>query len=77
MKILNIKDPESFFKVLTKCEGDVFLVTSEGDNLNLKSKLCQYLALSTMFSESKIDEIELKVTNPDDINLLMDYLIRG
>lgn len=77
LKILNITEPEAFFKVLDKCEGEVFLVTSEGDNINLKSKLCQYIALSKLFSESKIDEIEIKVTKAEDMNLLINYLIRA
>lgn len=77
MKILNIKDPEGFFKALDKCNGEVFLVTSEGDNINLKSKLCQYIALTSMFSEAKIDNLEIKLTDPDDLNHVVDYLIRG
>lgn len=77
MKIKNIKDVNRFFEVLDKCKGKVELVTSEGDRLNMRSKLCQYVALSKIFSEAKIDEIELIISEPEDITLLMDYLIRG
>lgn len=77
MKILNITDVNRFFAVLDKCKGKVELVTAEGDRLNLRSKLCQYVALSKIFSEAKIDEIDLVVSEPEDINLLMEYLIRG
>ncbi len=34
-------DVTKFLAVLDTCEGNVYLVTSEGDRLNLKSKLCQ------------------------------------
>ncbi|MDF1496083.1 hypothetical protein [Caproiciproducens sp. CPB-2] len=34
-------DVPAFLKVLDQCEGNVFLVTREGDHLNLKSKLSQ------------------------------------
>jgi hypothetical protein len=77
MKIKNITDVEKFFSVVGQCKGRVELVTSEGDQLNLKSKLCQYIALTHMFSEAKIDEIEIRVSEPEDIQLLMEYLIRG
>lgn len=77
MKILNITDVNRFFEALEQCKGKVELVTSEGDRLNLRSKLSQYVALSKIFKEAKIDEIELIVSEPDDVNLLLEYLIRG
>ena len=39
MKIINVKDVNGFFKQINECKGNVFLHTSEGDKLNLKSKL--------------------------------------
>ena len=41
MKVSNIKDIEKFFEVVDSCQGNVELVTGEGDRLNLKSKLSQ------------------------------------
>ena len=43
MKIQNIDNVEKFFKVVDSCKGKVELVTGEGDRLNLKSKLSQYV----------------------------------
>ncbi len=77
MKIKNITQPQKFFEMLQKTKGKVELVTSEGDRLNLKSTLCQYIMLTQLFSEAKIDEIELLVSEPEDLNLLLDYLVRG
>lgn len=77
MKITNIKNPEEFFKVLVQCEGEVFLVSPEGDKLNLKSKLMQYVAMSKLFSDAKITDLELQVTEQKDLQLLLNYLIRG
>jgi len=77
MKIKNITEPQKFFEVLKNCKGKIELVTSEGDRLNLKSTLCQYIALTQMFSEAKIDELELLVSEPEDLNLLLNYLVRG
>lgn len=42
--ILNLHDIDvtKFLAVLDTCEGNVYLVTSEGDRLNLKSKLFRF-----------------------------------
>jgi hypothetical protein len=77
MKIKNITQPQKFFETLQKCKGKVELVTSEGDRLNLKSTLCQYIMLTQMFTEAKIGEIELLVSEPEDLSLLLNYLVRG
>ena len=58
MKIKNINEPQKFFEVLRTARARSRLVTSEGDRLNLKSTLCQYIALTQMFTEAKIDELE-------------------
>ena len=50
MKVSNIKDIDKFFAVVDSCEGRVELVTGEGDRLNLKSKLSQYVSLANIFS---------------------------
>ncbi len=77
MKIKNIQNPTKFFEVLDKCKGTVELVTSEGDRLNMKSKLCQYIALSQMFTEASIAEVDIIVSEPDDMALMLEYLVRG
>ena len=77
MKVKNISDVTKFFDVLNKCKGKVELITSEGDRLNLKSQLCQYIMLTKMFTEAKIDEIEIIAYEPEDTQTLLDYLIRG
>ena len=57
MKIQNINDVESFFKIVDQCKGPVELVSPEGDRINLKSKLSQYLSMATMFSNGYIKNI--------------------
>lgn len=77
MKITNIKNIEKFFEVVEKCKGSVELKTNEGDVINLKSKLAQYFSLATIFSDGTIKEMDLVVSEPEDINLLLEYLIRN
>ena len=59
MKVQNITDIEGFFKAVDDCKGKVELVTGEGDRLNLKSKLSQYVSLATIFSNGEIPEMEI------------------
>ncbi len=77
MKITTITEPQKFFEVLGECKGRVELVTSEGDRLNMKSTLCQYIALTQMFKDATIDEVELVVSEPEDMYKLIKYLVRG
>ncbi|MCC6095240.1 MAG: polya polymerase [Eubacterium sp.] len=78
MKLQNIKDVNAFFKVIDQCKGRVELVTAEGDRLNLKSKLSQYVSLANIFSnEASIPELEIVASEPDDIKALMDFMIQG
>ena len=77
MKIENIKDIDKFFAVLDKCKGKVELVTGEGDRLNLKSKLTQYVALAKCFSDGTIPEMELVVHEREDIDRLLEFCISG
>ena len=50
MRIENISDVTEFFKIVDECKGRVELLTGEGDRLNLKSKLCQFLSMAQIFS---------------------------
>ena len=80
MKITHIKDVEKFFQVIDECEGKVELVTNEGDRLNLKSKLSQFISLTNIFNPNgevkpEIPEIELVAYDPKDVDRLINYLI--
>ncbi|MBP1756857.1 MAG: hypothetical protein H6Q59_3255 [Firmicutes bacterium] len=77
MKVTNITNIEAFFKVIDECIGKVELVTNEGDRLNLKSKLSQYVALANVFSDGKIDELELVAYEKEDINRLIHFMYDG
>ena len=57
MKIQNISDVNKFFAVIDQCKGTVELVSPEGDRINLKSKLTQYLSMATIFSNGYITEL--------------------
>ena len=69
MKIQNITDVEKFFQVVDQCKGTVELVSPEGDRINLKSKLTQYLSMATMFSNGYIKELELVAHDEEDVGI--------
>ena len=77
MKVKNIKEPKKFFEVLSQCKGTIELVTPEGDRLNMKSKLSQYIILTQMFKDAEIDEVEIIFSEPEDTGLLLNFLVRG
>lgn len=77
MKIQHITNIDGFFKVVDQCKGKVELLTGEGDRLNLKSKLCQYVSLANIFSDGTIEELEIVAHDPDDVRLLLDFMIKG
>ena len=71
MKVQNITDVDKFFEVIDSCKGKVELVTGEGDRLNLKSKLSQYVSMANIFSDGTIAELELLAYEPEDIQKLL------
>lgn len=77
MIIKNIKDVDSFFAAVDKCKGKVELLTKDGDRLNLKSKLSQYVSMAGMFNDPTIGEIEILVSEPEDGARLLEYMVRG
>ncbi len=74
MHISNIKNPSEFFSKVVECKGSVELVTTEGDRLNLKSTLCQYLAITQMFDDAML-EMEIVFSETNELELLREYLI--
>ena len=77
MKVSNIKDIDKFFSVVDSCEGRVELVTGEGDRLNLKSKLSQYVSMANIFSNGEIPELEIVAHEPEDIDKLVKFMLLG
>ena len=77
MKITNISNIEKFFEVVDACSGKVELVTGEGDRLNLKSKLCQYVSMAKIFSDGTISELEIIAYEPEDIKKLVNFMLEN
>ena len=65
MSLHNI-DVSEFLSVLDTCEGNVYLVTHEGDKINLRSKLSQLLGLTQLIKGGKITEAFILCDSPAD-----------
>lgn len=72
MNLHNI-DVSEFLAVLDTCEGNVFLVTDEGDRLNLKSKLSQLVGLTKLIEGGKIAEASVFCENKNDESKLFRF----
>ncbi|MCI1966116.1 MAG: hypothetical protein LKJ17_08310 [Oscillospiraceae bacterium] len=70
-------DINAFLKVLDECKGKVFLVTDEGDRLNLKSKLSQLVGLTRLIEGGKIAEAFVMCEDPDDESTLFRFNLFG
>ena len=77
MKLTNIQDVDKLFEVIDSCKGKVELVTGEGDRLNLKSKLSQYVSMANIFSDGTISELEIVAYEPEDIDKLVKFMVNG
>lgn len=77
MKVQNIADVEGFFKVVDSCKGRVELVTGEGDRLNLKSKLSQYVSMANIFANGEIPELEVIAYEKEDTDKLIQFMMDG
>ncbi|HEX3039936.1 MAG TPA: hypothetical protein VHP54_06550 [Caproiciproducens sp.] len=70
-------DVPALLKELDECQGNVYLVTREGDHLNLKSKLCQLVGLTQLIEGGKIAEAFLICENPEDESRLFRFNLFG
>ena len=74
MKIDKIENVQEFFQIIDGCKGRVELLTGEGDRLNLKSKLCQYLSMAQIFSKQEELHLEIVASEEEDLQKTCSYL---
>ena len=74
---LNDINVSEFLNVLDSCEGNVFLVTHEGDKLNLKSKLSQLVGLTRVIEGGKITHAQIFCENRSDESKLFRLNLLG
>ena len=75
MTLENITNVNRFFEVIDSCKGKVEIVSTEGDRLNMKSKLTQFVLAAKIFDNPIIKELEIIAEEPEDKVRLIDYMI--
>ena len=66
-----------FLQLIDSCKGNVYLVTDEGDKLNLKSKLCQLIGLGRLIQGGIVANASLVCDNIEDEALLVRFKLYG
>lgn len=74
IKVEKVNQVEKLFEVIDSCNTNVELVTGEGDCLNMKSKLSQYLSMTRMFANGDVPQMEFVTNDEQDVKKLKDFL---
>ena len=77
MKVEKVTNIPEFFKIVDSCKGRVELLTGEGDRLNLKSKLCQFLSMGQIFSKSEDLHLEIVASEEEDLQRLCQFFFEN
>lgn len=70
-------DLKDFMEVIDSCEGDVFLVTDEGDRLNLKSKLMQLIGFTKLIEGGIVSRAHIECSVKADEQKLFRFNLFG
>lgn len=70
-------DFKKFMSAIDLCKGNVFLVTEEGDRLNLKSKFCQLIGITSLIEGGKVEEASIVCEKPEDESFLFRFNLYG
>ena len=78
MKFENIQNVEKLFQIIRdECTGTVELVSTEGDSINLKSRLSQYISMVRLLDAEFVRELQLVASDPADVERLLRFMRDG
>ncbi|SFG22214.1 hypothetical protein SAMN04487761_10854 [Lachnospiraceae bacterium C7] len=63
-----------FLNDVRKCRGDVRFMTEEGDSLNLKSQLSEYIFLASVLTKDILHKGEIMLDDATDLDYIEKYL---
>lgn len=75
MKLTENIDYSEFFRAVQTCSGEVLLVTPEGDQLNLKSTLSQFVFAAAVRGNLDLAGAKLLLEVPGDTRKLSAYTV--
>ena len=68
---------DKFIEALEQCKGNVWLVTDEGDKLNLKSNFCRMLGIAKIVEGGIVNDARIICENPEDDSLMFRFNLYG
>lgn len=74
MRLKKNCDLLSFLRTVKNCESDVYFYTQEGDQLNLKSTLSQYLFSMLSGNRLLLEHSHIECCSNDDLKKLVSFL---
>lgn len=72
MRLTNSKEIMEFRFAISQCSGNVWLEDNEGNKLNLKSVISQYIALGELLQD-KGENLELFCSNKSDEQYFLKF----
>jgi len=63
--------------LIDRCKGDVYLLTGDGNRLNLKSKLCQIVGLTNLMENATVSEARLWCSDLEDDSMIFRFMLYG
>lgn len=75
MKLKENIDYSEFLKAIPQCTGEILLITEDGDRLNLKSTLSQFVFIAAIHGQFRFSRATLELTNPDDLEVVKSFVV--
>ncbi|NLZ72141.1 MAG: hypothetical protein GX909_06560 [Clostridiaceae bacterium] len=76
LNIVNM-DLDEFTEALDRCKGQVWIVSDEGDKINLRSKLSQLVGISHIIKGATLTDVDLICELKEDERTLINFLMYG
>ncbi len=67
----------AFLQRVKECKGEVLFLTEEGDKLNLKSALSQFVFAASYLKPEIVRDAVIVCTEEGDYRILADFLTEG
>lgn len=77
MTLYNISKVDQLFHTLDNCQGDVQLVTPDGNSISWKQNKEVLESMWSAMPDKTIDKLEVRMSNTQDTLHMMEFLIRG
>lgn len=74
MKLKKSANPAEFIRAAKKCGHDLYFETEEGDRLNLKSTLSDYIFAASAVDREFLEKGKIVCEDEDDYRVIADYI---